>query len=179
MSSLFLLLLLTVLWAGEARFTGQDKPYLIYNLEKTCPPYKKEIKLGNSAAIFYLDESDPITRGVLSRHDLNCHLELENDSSSVYGFHVFIDEMVLDDAGSTQSVSSVQHCPNDYVQYGRDRLYVTTRMSPRCVDTTGLFFFLHIFCALILSKWQMITFSLTLSHALAKAMKRHRIFARS
>ena len=138
MSSLFLLLLLTVLWAGEARFTGQDKPYLIYNLEKACFPYgyKKEIKLGNSAAIFYLDESDPITRKYLSERDFSCHLELENDSASVYGFHVFIDEMVLDDAGSTQSVSSTVHCPNDYVQYGRDRLYVTTRMSPKYVYLT-------------------------------------------
>ena len=131
----FLVLLLVLwaeLWPGglEARVTGQDKPYLIYSLERICVPYKKEVQLGNSAAIFYLDESDPGTREYLSKRDLDCHLELEVPSSSLYGFHVFIDEMVLDEAGRV-AVSSKEHCPQDYVQFGRDVGYITTSMSPR------------------------------------------------
>ena len=49
-----------------------------------------------------------------------CHLELYLPSSS-YGFSVFIEEMSL-------SGSIVSECKQDYVQFGRDILFVTTHL---------------------------------------------------
>ena len=57
----------------------------------------------------------------LSVARFNCHLEVVVPSSS-YGFSVFIEEMNL-------SGSSVAGCSEDYVQFGRDILFVTTHKS--------------------------------------------------
>jgi len=56
-----------------------------------------------------------------------CHLELYLPSSS-YGFSVFIEEMTL-------SGSSLSGCSEDYLQFGRDILFVTTHLSNKyCGD---------------------------------------------
>jgi len=52
-----------------------------------------------------------------------CHLELYLPSSS-YGFSVFIEEMSL-------SGSSLSGCGEDYLQFGRDILFVTTHLSKK------------------------------------------------
>ena len=52
--------------------------------------------------------------------EFRCHLELYLPSSS-YGFSVFIEEMSL-------TGSSLSGCSNDYVQFGRDILFVTTHL---------------------------------------------------
>lgn len=52
--------------------------------------------------------------------EFKCHLELYLPSSS-YGFSVFIEEMSL-------SGSSLSGCNEDYVQFGRDILFVTTHL---------------------------------------------------
>jgi len=52
-----------------------------------------------------------------------CHLELYLPSTS-YGFSVFIEEMSL-------TGSSLSGCNEDYVQFGRDILFVTTHLSPK------------------------------------------------
>ena len=53
---------------------------------------------------------------------LHCHLELSVPSSS-YGFSVMIEEMSL--SGSSTSLG----CADDYLQFGRDILFVTTHLS--------------------------------------------------
>ena len=59
--------------------------------------------------------------------ELKCHLEL-SVPSSLYGFSVFIEEMSL--AGSVRS-----GCHQDFVQFGRDILFVTTHLSQKyCGD---------------------------------------------
>ena len=52
--------------------------------------------------------------------EFRCHLELYLPSSS-YGFSVFIEEMSL-------SGSLLSGCHHDYVQFGRDILFVTTHL---------------------------------------------------
>ena len=60
-------------------------------------------------------------------NSFKCHLELYLPSSS-YGFSVFIEEMTL--SGSTMS-----GCSEDYLQFGRDILFVTTHLSNKyCGD---------------------------------------------
>ena len=57
---------------------------------------------------------------LLPRQSFKCHLELYLPSSS-YGFSVFIEEMSL-------TGSSMSGCSSDYVQFGRDILFVTTHL---------------------------------------------------
>ena len=58
--AIFLLLLLTAAEMGAGN--RMDQPYLFYQLDRTCLPYKKEVNMGTGAAIFYLDESELRTR---------------------------------------------------------------------------------------------------------------------
>ena len=74
--------------------------------------------------------TDPLTVKFLafnSSFPLQCHLELSLPSS-LYGFNVFIKEL---------SLSGSQHsgCFEDFVQFGRDILFVTTHVSEKyCGD---------------------------------------------
>ena len=74
--------------------------------------------------------TDPLTVIVLafnSSFPLQCHLELSLPSS-LYGFNVFIKELSL-------SGSQVSGCFEDFVQFGRDILFVTTHLSEKyCGD---------------------------------------------
>jgi hypothetical protein len=63
------------------------------------------------------------------RDNLKCHLEL-SVPSSLYGFVVFTEEMSLG--------SSVVGCKTDFVQFGRDILFVTTHLSKRFCGVVNL-----------------------------------------
>ena len=79
------------------------------------------IALGTRVHVFSFNSSDS------NLQSLKCHLEL-SVPSSLFGFSVFLEEMSL--AGSVQS-----GCPHDFVQFGRDILFVTTHMSSKyCGD---------------------------------------------
>ena len=79
------------------------------------------IALGTRVHVFSFNSSDS------NLQTLKCHLEL-SVPSSLFGFSVFLEEMSL--AGSVQS-----GCPHDFVQFGRDILFVTTHMSSKyCGD---------------------------------------------
>ena len=79
------------------------------------------IALGTRVHVFSFNSSDS------NLQSLKCHLEL-SVPSSLFGFSVFLEEMSL--AGSVQS-----RCPHDFVQFGRDILFVTTHMSSKyCGD---------------------------------------------
>jgi len=131
--AIFHLLLLTAAEMGAGN--RMDQPYLFYQLDRTCLPYKKEVNMGTGAAIFYLDESELRTREYLAKRELNCHMELQVSTSKLFGFHVFIDELQLDENTIKPASRSLGHCPNDYVQFGRDTFYVTTSTSGRYCGT--------------------------------------------
>ena len=79
------------------------------------------LALGTKVHVFSFNSSDS------NLESLKCHLELSVPSSH-YGFSVFLEEMSL--AGSVKS-----GCPHDFVQFGRDILFVTTHMSSKyCGD---------------------------------------------
>ena len=63
------------------------------------------------------------------RDSLKCHLEL-SVPSSLYGFVVFIEEMSLQ--------SSAAGCTSDFVQFGRDILFVTTHLSEKFCGVVDL-----------------------------------------
>ena len=79
------------------------------------------LALGTKVHVFSFNSSDS------NLESLKCHLEL-SVPSSLFGFSVFLEEMSL--AGSVRS-----GCPHDFVQFGRDILFVTTHMSSKyCGD---------------------------------------------
>ena len=73
--------------------------------------------VGRKAHVFSFNSSDSKLNG------LKCHLELAVPSSS-FGFSVFLEEMSL--SGSVET-----GCTKDFVQFGRDILFVTTHMSSK------------------------------------------------
>ena len=113
-------------------------PYSPYVLDVVCPfnNAKRELSMGTGAAIFYLDEeSNNATRQLLSKRDFKCHLELEAPDRH-WGLHAFIEEMSLDNEveaikGLSSSSSTGSIPCKDYLQYGRDQLAFTTKMSPK------------------------------------------------
>ena len=62
-------------------------------------------------------------------------MELQVSTSKLFGFHVFIDELQLDENTIKPASRSLGQCPNDYVQFGRDTFYVTTSTSGRYCGT--------------------------------------------
>ena len=98
-----------------------------YDVLKTCQSGSKiELSLkNNGAAIFVFNETLAPGQNILG--DLKCHYELEAPSfRSEYFFHVYIDQM---DFLENPVKSQDQPC-RDYVQFGRDTLFVTTNYSP-------------------------------------------------
>ena len=71
----------------------------------------------------------------MAKRELNCHMELQVSTSKLFGFHVFIDELQLDENTIKPASRSLGHCPNDYVQFGRDTFYVTNSTSGRYCGT--------------------------------------------
>lgn len=93
-----------------------------YNVMNCKPGVKRELDLKTGAAIFYYNETEK--RNPLVNTDFMCHYELETVSQ--YGFHVYIDEMYLSDEGTVPG----QPCL-DFIQFARDRAFVTTYTSPK------------------------------------------------
>ena len=89
-------------------------------LYKICSQGRKtRIQLNTGAHLFTFNSSHMTS----SSTSFSCHLELFL-SSSDYGFFIFIEEMDL-------SGSTLAGCSEDYLQFGRDILFVTTHLSVR------------------------------------------------
>jgi len=91
--------------------------YQNYRLEKLCPPdgRKVRMRLEDSVASFQLNSS------LVPGHIFNCHLELVLDQSDL-GFFVYFDSMSLNEDKDGD-------CEEDYVQFGRDILFITSHRS--------------------------------------------------
>jgi len=115
--SLQLMLLLLLMSAVEMNERFQY--YQNYRLEKLCRPDggKVRMKLEESVASFQLNSS------LIPGNVFNCHLELVLDSSDS-GFFLYFDSLLL-------SEESEGECEEDYVQFGRDILFITSHRSAK------------------------------------------------
>merc|ERR1719471_824189 len=116
-----MLLLVSVVQMNE-RF----QYYQNYRLEKLCPPdgRKVRMRLEDSVASFQLNSS------LVPGHIFNCHLELVLDQSDL-GFFVYFDSMSLNEDKDGD-------CEEDYVQFGRDILFITSHRSNKyCGNIEG------------------------------------------
>lgn len=88
-------------------------PYTEYRLETACHQYgdKRELPLLNRPHIFYFNST--------VAKEFKCHLELEQRTDQD-GFAIFIESMLFD-GGPT--------CETDYLQFGIDKLFITTQKS--------------------------------------------------
>jgi len=103
-----------------------DLHYKHYRLESLCKADsgKVRLRLGQSAATFQLNSS------LVPGTQFNCHLELALDSSQ-FGFFVYFEEL---------SISGSSDCEEDYVQFGRDILFITSYRSGKfCHRIQGAF----------------------------------------
>ena len=83
-----------------------------YNILKDCPADKKNVlNLKTGAAIFYLNETEHKNK-VVGMEDFLCHYELETPTG--YGFHIYIDQMYLNDNGPLKN----DRC-QDWLQFAR------------------------------------------------------------
>merc|ERR1719264_1900930 len=98
----------------------QDDIYKLHRLEKLCSANGSKVRssIGTEVNVFSFNSS---TAGLSSRSVFSCHLELFLPSS-LYGFSIFIEEMSL---GGSQGGG----CRRDYLQFGRDILFLTTHKS--------------------------------------------------
>lgn len=88
-------------------------PYQHYKLESVCTSSsKKSIYLHNRPAIFTFNSTN--------RNTLQCHIELH--VSDNFGFSIFTETMKLD---------NTQNCQRDFLQFGRDFLFITSYKSPK------------------------------------------------
>ena len=93
---------------------------LCFRLDKVCSSNGSKTRLNMKqevVSVFTFNSS------FVQGNSFKCHLELYLPSSS-YGFSVFIEEMAL-------SGSSMSGCSEDYLQFGRDILFVTTHLSKK------------------------------------------------
>jgi len=90
--------------------------YTFYPLEKTCGKFgsKQSLHLNSQAAIFTLNSEISYTK-------LDCHLELHVHSKAL-GFLVYIEALKIEVSPK---------CSRDYLQFGRDRGFITTHLSKR------------------------------------------------
>ena len=88
----------------------------VFRLEDVCLSHvsKIRIKLHNDVHVFSLNSS------TYPYNTLDCHLELMVSSAN-FGFSVFIEQMSLG--------GSLAGCREDYLQFSRDILFVTTHAS--------------------------------------------------
>ena len=93
-----------------------------YNIMDCKPNEKIELDLKTGAAIFIYNETQK--RNPLYNTDFMCHYELETVAQ--FGFHVYIDEMYLSDESNIP-----QEPCKDFIQFARDRVFVTTFRSPK------------------------------------------------
>ena len=104
--------------------------YKMYDFATWCHPEggKNVIKLKTGTAIFTLDERNPVTANILDDRDISCHIELETYQSD-YGFHIFFDELDIDEFENSVLDGPKPTTCQDYVQFGRDVFYFTTSKS--------------------------------------------------
>jgi len=103
----------------------QDDIYRLHRLEKMCSANGSKVRsnIGTEVNVFTFNSSSLGHSTTVSQASVfSCHLELVLPSS-LYGFSVFIEEMSL---GST---SHGGVCRRDYLQFGRDILFLTTHKS--------------------------------------------------
>jgi len=118
--------LLTVLLIICKLCLGDSGNYKHYRLESLCKSdlAKVRLRLGTSAAGFRLNSS------LVPGTEFNCHLELALDSSKL-GFFVYFEDL---------SVTPSKDCVEDYVQFGRDILFITSFRSAKfCHKIQGNF----------------------------------------
>lgn len=94
---------------------------LCFRLEQLCPSNGSKIRtnINTDVSVFTLNSSQVAGQGLW----FNCHLELLVPSYQ-YGFSIFIEEMSL----SGYSLQS-GGCSDDFIQFGRDILFLTTHKS--------------------------------------------------
>jgi len=124
MRSLFSLLLL-MMAAGKGR--QKSLTYIDYRLEKLCPPGGGKVQLSISETPISLQLNSSLLPGAL----FECHLELLLFSTKS-GFFVYFDSLKI-------SGPSDGECNSDYVQFGRDILFITSYRSNKfCGSIQGL-----------------------------------------
>jgi hypothetical protein len=99
-------------------FQTRQSYFTYFRLEKLCSANGSKVRssLGTEVNVFTFNSSSGLLPG--GRAVFSCHLELFLPSS-LYGFSVFIEEMSL-------GPHSTGGCRRDYLQFGRDILFLTT-----------------------------------------------------
>ena len=92
---------------------GSSSSSTLYPLEKTCGDGDKQSLHLNNPGIFIFNNT--------LRKKFTCHLELHLHSQSL-GFSVFIETLKLPTVFNSD-------CSRDFIQFGRDKLFVTTSYS--------------------------------------------------
>ena len=105
--------------AGNVEVILSKQPFYT-RLQTLCVPGEKTRVRMNTGARLLSFNSSSVMDGSSS---FSCHLELYHSSVN-FGFFVFIQEMEL--SGSTAG-----GCHEDFLQFGRDILFVTTHLSER------------------------------------------------
>ena len=90
--------------------------YSLYKLEGTCGDGGKQSLHLNTPAIFLFNSTVNSTK-------FSCHLELHLHSKAL-GFSVFLETLSL-------ATFMNSDCSRDYLQFGRDRLFITTHLSDK------------------------------------------------
>ena len=91
-----------------------------HNMESTCGDGSKQSLHLNNPAVFFFNST-------VKSQKLSCHLELHLHSQSL-GFSVFIETLKLQTFMNSD-------CSKDYLQFGRDKLFITTHTSPKYCQT--------------------------------------------
>merc|ERR1719278_1647303 len=101
--------------------SGLQASYNQLRLQSVCPASGSKVRssIGTEVNVFTFNSSSANLGS--SRTVFSCHLELFLPSS-LYGFSIFIEEMSL---GGSQGGG----CRRDYLQFGRDILFLTTHKS--------------------------------------------------
>ena len=97
-------------------------------LNKICGGTRTKVRLAIGADVHVFSYNS----SAAEQQDLTCHLEL-SVPSFFFGFAVFIEEMYLE--GLIQA-----GCKTDFVQFGRDILFVTTHLSRKFCGVANLQF---------------------------------------
>jgi len=121
--SLLFCLLFSIMINQHSGGYVQESLYKYVRLEEICSISGSKVRLpvGSQAHVFSFNSS------TFELNTLKCHLEL-SVPSSLFGLSIFLEEMALDG-------SEISGCQGDFVQFGRDILFVTTHMSRKyCGD---------------------------------------------
>jgi len=108
-----LLLVLASFLSSSSVHSFSNPPFTSYQLERTCKGDKKQSLHLNTPAIF--------TYNSTVNKSFSCHLELHLHSKSL-GFSAYIERL---------DIAAVPDCKQDFVQFGRDQLFITTYTSAK------------------------------------------------